>query len=151
MVVIYSRRIQEDFLGLFHMMDVIFELLVFLMLITLFFTIIAIKVLPPSPSADEFKSDFSNFGYSFDILWWGLFAEGYPEFMEPSLHESAYTLLFFVPFILLSRFLWQPIPSALLENAYVEARSKKMFKNQLIEREGLFASFYCLHVERYRI
>lgn len=152
MILIYSTRIRHDLEGTVYIATLIFDLLFFFLLITLIFTIIVMKIMPvvsDNPNSDKYKSDFESFPISYCILWWGIFTEGYPDFIIPSVQDNRYTLIFFVPFILLAKFLWGSIPTATLRQGYVGVRGSKMFEERLIEREGLFACFYCLHTERW--
>ena len=157
MMLIYSRSIRRDFQGFFSMMALIFDLLVLFLCVVLIATVISLKVMHVSHEAaggeeeeelELYINEYGSFGPSFVTLWMGLFGEGYPENMIPQYMGNSLILFFFIPYMLIGKFILEPIPVALLEHSYKHSRSHNMVVDRLVEKEALFACFVCMHTHK---
>lgn len=111
--------------SLVNSLSSLFELIVFFLIILIFFAVIGYRILGEleSDKIDKFGSDFGDIGKTINSLYVLFTTDNYPDIMVPSVEESYWYLLYFVPFMLISLFIVAPIPVAILFNGYKRERA----------------------------
>ena len=99
----------------------LFELLLFVTLIILFFALMGYRILGDVSieGIEDFETvNFKEIPYSMSALYFLISTDNYPDILLPAVHESYYYMFFFVPYMLISIFIVAPIPVAILFSAY---------------------------------
>lgn len=101
---IYNKELRRTAMSLLNSYQQIIQLFLFFMLMTLFWALIAIKVigdLDGEAEYDHLLSNYTDLGTSFTILYVLSSPDGYPECMLPAYEVSSFYLIFFLTFIIL--------------------------------------------------
>ena len=125
----------------------VLSLIIFNVVYVMLLTVIGIGILgptEPTETSNGIQNEYTTFYKMMHELFMLVSGEGWPHMAFPAMKNSHWYLLYFIPFLVLGRFLLVPIPIGYLIKTYKAKTAEKLIADSIIEKEGLFLTFLCL-------
>lgn len=94
------------------------------------------------PNYDPHISNYNSYSVIANSLMVLVTSDNYPLVMRPFINQiSGWSIAYFMPFIMLNIFFFIPLPIAVVYDGFREKRSELALKDNMKEKEALFACY----------
>ncbi|CAD8124310.1 unnamed protein product [Paramecium sonneborni] len=144
LMVFYSKDLRRNLKGIIKAsQDLILLFLLYLIIISTF-SFIGINLIGSLQNVDIDTQDYGDFFKLFNMLFMAATLDFYPDIMIPVLLQGTYYVFFFVVYMILFLFLFQPIPFAIVYEGFRKHRMQIAIQDIIKQKSAMMASFISL-------
>ncbi|CAD8206175.1 unnamed protein product [Paramecium octaurelia] len=144
LMIFYSKDLRRNLKGIAKASRDLLLLFLLYAIVISTFSFIGINLIGQLQTVDLDTQDYGDFFQLFNMLFMTATLDFYPDIMIPVLLQGTYYVFFFVIYIILFLFLFQPIPLAIVYEGFRKHRMQIAIQDIIKQKSAMMASFISL-------